>query len=135
MGRPSKKQLAVEAAAASGSDADAKCDAPRKKATKRVPKTPEDTRADVARSYFSRVRWPKIVRSIRSFAADPHGLDGGCILAALTPLLLEPVRPVEKLPTRRTVPPELIEAGKNIEFAYRQQQQAARQPQSQSQSD
>jgi len=78
----------------------------------------EQARADMGRSYLRRVKWPKIVKTLRAFAADPSGFDGGVLLAFLTPLLLEPSRPVPPLPPRRALPADVLDAGKLVERRY-----------------
>ena len=80
----------------------------------RKPASKETTR----RSYFVRQKWPRFVRDLRRFAADPHGLSAGTVLAILTPLLFEPVMPVYALPTRRTVTADDVAAGDKLANAF-----------------
>jgi hypothetical protein len=124
MGRPSKKEkAAVAPKAGEGEATEATMEVPAEKAAGkrarvRTAEQKDAAKADMGRSYFRNKKWPRIVKHVRQFCADPAAYDGGVVLAALTPLLLDPDRPVEPLPPRRSLPASLVEEGKRVRLAY-----------------
>lgn len=79
-------------------------------------------KAAVKRSYFARNKWPRIVRELREYAADPMGVPAGVIISILGPLLYAPARPIAPLPMRRTVSSGELEVGEKLLYAYRVEQ-------------
>ena len=109
MGRPSKKDQQDPASPTPAAEKPKRVRTDEQKAA---------AKADMGRNYFRTKRFPRIVRTIRQFCADPQAYDAGVVLAALTPLLLEPVRPVDPLPPRRALPTSLAEQGEALKRAY-----------------